>query len=240
MTTYKKDSPQTIQAMFSSIAHQYDRANAILSFNRHKVWNRKLVELVTQFQKGHTLIDLCAGTGDISLAYLKECRGPSRVVMLDFCHEMLDKAAEKSTRFKNQGHTIEFVQGDAQCIPFADHFASCVTIAYGIRNVKNPAACIGEIHRVLKPGGRFGILELTRPSNPFMRFGHQVYTRTLLPVLGKLVTSNKDAYTYLCNSIRDFTPPEVLEEIIQKTGFKEIERLPLFGGVATIFTGRKH
>lgn len=239
MTQYSKQAPKTIRQMFGSIANRYDKANAVLSFNQHKRWNRRLIASVSQKQEGLTLLDLCAGTGDIAFGYLKCSQKPARAILLDFCPEMLDCAERKEKELSIDRHTVQYVQGDAQHIPFGDNFADCVTVAYGIRNVQNPLACMKEVHRVLQPGGTFGILELTKPKNPFLWLGHQIYLRAILPTVGRFVASNRDAYTYLRNSIREFTPPAKLEKQLQEAGFTNTSRTPLMGGIATIVTAQK-
>ena len=112
-------------------------------------------------------------------------------------------------------------------------------MAYGIRNVQDPSLCIQEVFRVLKPGGSFGILELTRPRSLILRAGHHLYLHKLLPLLGKLLTDNQQAYQYLCQSIETFIEPQEIEKLLQYNGFIQTERLCLAGGIATIILGTK-
>lgn len=237
---YQKDKPETIQAMFGSIAKSYDRTNAVLSFQLHKIWNKKLVQCVMGSDDPNTLLDLCCGTGEISFAFLRQSQASCNVHMLDFCAEMLQCAKEKA-RVTNldQQHQLNYIQADAQDIPLPDASVDRVTVAYGIRNVANPAVCSQEVFRVLRPGGTFGILELTQPQNPFLRFGHQIYLRTLLPVLGWCFSANQEAYQYLCNSINGFIKPVELERILLDAGFQKTARIPLSGGIATILLATK-
>lgn len=231
---YDSRQPETIQHLFADIATRYDRCNQIMSLNMHRRWNQKLVNTVVMPNQPQVYLDLCAGTGDIAFAYLQR-GGSAQVHLIDFCQEMLNVAKVKAEKlgFRN----IIFTQGDAQAIPLPDCSVDCVTIAYGIRNVANTAQCIREVHRVLKPHGRFGILELTRPHNPLMKVGHTIYLKTILPLLGRLVASNKEAYQYLCNSIQTFIPVTELETMFADSGFSQVKTLPLFGGIATIITG---
>ena len=236
---YNKNRPETIQAMFNSIAKPYDRTNAILSLNLHKRWNLELVQRVQSHQTAHTLLDLCAGTGDIAFAYLKELPVPCQALLVDFSAEMLACAKEKGKIFEGSLHSIQYVQADVQRLPFLDQSIDCTTMAYGIRNVHHPLKCLNEVFRVLKPGGCFGILELTRPQNPLLKIGHQLYLRILLPLLGKMLTANKEAYHYLRHSIHTFIPPGELEDLIKVAGFTKTGRYSLAGGTATIITGYK-
>ena len=231
MQNYNKNNPETIQAMFGSIAQGYDKANAILSWRMHQWWNRQLVKKAGSSPK---LLDLCAGTGDIAYAYLE--KNPSTEVhLLDFCPEMLACAKTK----QKPGQKLQFVQGDAMALPFSDHSFPSATMAYGIRNIQNPLKSLQEIHRVLQPGGSVSILELTQPKNRIIRAGHSFYLHAILPPLGRLITSNKEAYSYLCSSIQAFIPAEILIRHFQQAGFTSVTATSLTFGTATIFHGIK-
>jgi demethylmenaquinone methyltransferase/2-methoxy-6-polyprenyl-1,4-benzoquinol methylase len=236
---YDKQNPETIQSMFGSIAKDYDRGNAILSFQMHKWWNSQLIKHVLTPTQPESFLDLCAGTGDIALTYLNkkqkahDCKG----VLLDFCKEMLDIAQIKAQQMGIR-NTVEYVVADAQQIPFEEKSFNAVTVAYGIRNVKDFQKCFREVFRVLKPGGRFGILELTQPENKILRLGHNLYLKNVLPLAGKMFTSNENAYKYLCQSIQHFVAPQVLEAGLKEAGFKNIQRISLLGGVATLIVAQ--
>lgn len=236
---YDKNNPQTIQDMFGSIAQGYDRANAILSLQMHKSWNSALIRKITTSKAPATLLDLCCGTGDIAFEYLKNAMPARQAYLLDFCPEMLACAKQKAQKYGLERHSLHFVQGDAQALPFPPANFTCATMAYGLRNIQDPLKSMQEVYRVLQSGGIFGILELTQPKNPLVRAGHKLYLKTVLPLLGKWVTKNKDAYEYLCNSIQAFIPPERLEELLKEAGFKEVHRIPLNWGIATILIATK-
>lgn len=236
---YKKNNPGTIQTMFSSIAKKYDRANALLSFQLHKKWNAKLVQTVVGNNHPNTLLDLCCGTGDIAFNYLKNAKQKKGAFLLDFCEEMLEIAREKAKHLNLDHHHIIYIKADAQEIPLINESVSCATMAYGIRNIKDPKKCLNEVYRVLRPGGTCGILELTKPKNPILKLGHQIYLRVVLPLVGRWLTSNQDAYQYLCDSIQSFIPPEDIEKAMKEAGFTETERISLSGGIATIVLGKK-
>lgn len=236
--TYNKNDPETIKAMFNSIAFNYDRTNAVLSLNMHKRWNATLVQEVLVNERPDVLLDLCCGTGEIAFSYLKYATTTTKAFMLDFSEGMLEEARKIAVALK-LSQEISYLQADAQSIPLMNDTIDCATVAYGIRNVKKPQKCLEEVFRVLKPGGSFGILELTQPSNLFMKIGHKFYLKQILPLIGKLLTSNKEAYQYLCNSIPNFIPPEDLETLMRNVGFRIQKRKSLLGGVATILIGRK-
>lgn len=219
---YTGSAPETIRACFADIAKGYDRANAINSFGMHHLWNQKLVDCMGE---GKQLLDLCAGTGEIARRYCASYRAAA--TLLDFCPEMLEIAKSKSPMFKT-------LVADAQQIPLTDSSYDAITIAYGIRNVKDRSACFQEVARLLTRDGRFGILELTRPNSMIMRSMHKIYTRTALPMIGKLVSGNSDAYRYLASSIQNFVMPTTLHQELKAANLTPIQTHSLAGGIATI------
>lgn len=225
--------------MFNSIAKDYDRTNAVLSLQMHKQWNRALVKHAIEASQPQTMLDLCCGTGAIAFDYLKKTKQPTQAYLLDFSEEMLQCAKQQAEKEPLTHHSITYFQADAQAIPLPNSSIDCVTIAYGIRNVASPRRCIEDAYRVLLPGGTFGMLELTQPKNKLLRFGHRLYLRTVLPIVGKLLTRNQEAYSYLCNSIQTFIPPETLVSLLSATGFRQVTHKSLFGGAATLFIAKK-
>ncbi len=242
---YEKQDPQSIRHMFSRIASRYDVGNAVLSMSLFRQWNRSLVRNVILPQEPKSYLDLCCGTGDIALTYLKGLRKhpklpvPQTVYMVDFCEEMLEIAKAKALRARLPKVDLEFITGDAMALPLDDNSVDCVSVAYGIRNVADPRRCFEEILRVLRPGGRIGILELTRPKNPFLRLGHNLYLRTFVPLLGRYVATDGEAYEYLQKSIRNFVAPELLSQMLQDLGFSDVRLRQLSGGIATLLSGHK-
>ncbi len=224
---YQKSAPETIQAMFASIAENYDKANTTFSFGLHKKWNQKLIQAVGM---PLTLLDLCAGTGEIGFGYLAK-NPQAKAILLDFCPEMLAVAKQKGAAFTGRYSLLE---GDAQELPLEDRSVDGVTISYGIRNVCEPMRCFQEVARVLRPQGRFAILELTRPRSPFLRVSHRIYLKCLLPLLGQIAAKNGEAYRYLSKSIEGFTSPQELENMLKEAGLRPIKRISLMGGLSTI------
>jgi len=239
MKNYHKDSPETIQSMFGSIAKSYDRTNALLSFQLHRYWNPSLVKH-TIAQSDSKVADLCCGTGEITWTWLKKALPNQTAYLIDFCPEMLECAKLKAQNLKlDLAHKLSFIQADVQELPLDSDSIDAMTVAYGIRNVKNPDKCFDEAYRTLKVGGKLGILELTEPKNPFLRFGHNLYLKTLLPKIGGLISSNRQAYEYLSQSIVAFTKPEELALRLKNANFSDIKITPLTGGIATIITAKK-
>lgn len=232
-------NPETIQNLFNQIASRYDRTNALLSFNFHRLWNRQLIKEVRQKSPHRSLLDLCCGTGEIGFGLLKKERIPYKAYLLDFSEEMLHFARQKEKKLSLEKHEINYIQGDAQQIPLSENSVGGVTIAYGLRNVKEPLRCVEEAYRVLSPFGAFGILELTRPSSPLLCALHRFYLENCLPFVGRLLTSHQEAYEYLCRSIQAFMSPEEIVDLLEKSGFVRIRVLPLTGGIATLIIAEK-
>jgi demethylmenaquinone methyltransferase/2-methoxy-6-polyprenyl-1,4-benzoquinol methylase len=221
--------------MFGKIAPDYDRGNAIMSCNRHHKWNQALVEKVLAEKDVEELLDLCCGTGEVIRHFGKLAPNLRKVSGVDFCPQMLTVAKEKFIEAKH----VSFTEGDAQDIPLESTSVDAVTISYGIRNVKDTERCITECHRVLRPGGVLGILELTLPQNPLLAIFHKFYLRSILPSIGGLFSKDPKAYSYLAKSIQAFTPPKELGHMIEQVGFTELKVTPLMGGISHIFIAKK-
>lgn len=237
---YNKKSPETIQKMFGTIADDYDKTNSVISFGRYAKWTQKLINTVQKEKPdAKVLLDLCAGTGEVGLGWLQQQNGAKEVILLDFSPEMLLQAKKKSEHSQFQKHKISFLEADAQVIPLQDKTADAVTIAYGIRNVCDAKKCFKDVYRVLKPGGIFAILELTEPTNWFMKVGHKFYLKHIIPRVGGWMTSNRGAYQYLSNSIPAFSKPNELKKDMLEIGFQSVDLHPVFGGVLNIIVAKK-
>lgn len=239
MDVYNKQKPESIQSMFDHIAANYDRTNAVLSFGMHHLWNAALIKHVVMPCRPTSLVDLCAGTGEIAFRSLKQVPSLKAVQLIDFSQQMLECAQHKASNFRLNSSVLSYSQADVQKLPLSSNSIDCMTIAYGIRNVCDPAKCIQEAFRALKRGGAFGILELTEPSNSILKIGHSLYLKRVLPLLGKLLTSDQAAYTYLCNSIHSFVKPRVLSQTLSAAGFEGLQIKSLTGGIATLFIAKK-
>lgn len=236
---YTKTDPKTIQALFDSIASDYDTTNGILSFQLHRFWNKKLIHALNAYANAQTLLDLCCGSGEIGLGWLTTQSENKELFLLDFSENMLLSAKKKAAALPLQQHHITYLQADAQVIPLPKDSVDCVSIAYGIRNVQDPMLCFQEVHRVLKTNGFFAILELTEPQNKLLKWGHSFYLKTVLPALGGMITKNKDAYRYLSTSIPTFLKPIEMQNLLLKSGFSISSQHLLCGGIATLWIAQK-
>jgi demethylmenaquinone methyltransferase/2-methoxy-6-polyprenyl-1,4-benzoquinol methylase len=217
--------PETqVQAMFDRIARVYDRMNSVMTAGMHHRWRRRAADLA-RVGPGSRALDVATGTGDLAIEL--SARG-AQVVGLDFSERMLERA-----RRKEPG--IEWIQGDLLELPFEDGSFDAGTVGFGVRNVADLEKGMSELRRVLKPGGRIGILEITRPRGP-LRLFYRLWFDVLIPLAGKILPGGK-AYTYLPASVRRFPGPEALAELMRAHGFADVTYRRLGGGIVALHTG---
>jgi demethylmenaquinone methyltransferase / 2-methoxy-6-polyprenyl-1,4-benzoquinol methylase len=222
--------------LFATIARRYDLINDIQSFGLHRLWKRRVIGLARP-QAGERALDLCCGTGDLTLALAK--RG-AHVTGLDFSEAMLQVAKEKSARFEQRSKTkIEFIRGDAQQIPFPDNSFAVLTIGYGLRNLADLDAGLRDMWRVSKPGGRLVALEFGKPANPAWRGIYFAYLKFLLPVFGKIFCGNSAAYAYILESLNHYPSQSAVAAKMTEHGWRNVRVLNLIGGVMSIHSAEK-
>jgi len=224
-----------VRAMFDQIAPRYDLLNHLLSFNIDKLWRsvavRELADILGR--PDARVLDLCCGTGDLSLALRRASRSAAPVAGLDFSMPMLSAARAKA---RGAG-PIVLLQGDATRVPFPDRSFDAVTIAFGLRNLTSVDAGLAEIHRLLKPGGRAAILEFSRPVLPVMRELFQFYFSHVLPRIGGAISGSRGAYTYLPESVKAFPDQVRLKEAMDRAGFAGVRYRNLSLGIAALHVG---
>ncbi|HEV7843757.1 MAG TPA: bifunctional demethylmenaquinone methyltransferase/2-methoxy-6-polyprenyl-1,4-benzoquinol methylase UbiE [Pyrinomonadaceae bacterium] len=232
-----KDHATRVREMFSRIAGRYDLLNHLLSGNTDKRW-RKLVAKRLQSalsSPGARALDVACGTGDLSLALSAATR--ARVIGLDFCRPMLDRAARKA--LESDGRRCVFIEGDALRLPFEDKAFDAVSIAFGLRNLSSVEKGLSELLRVLKPGGRACILEFSKPVVPGFNLLFQLYFTRLLPRIGGMISGSSSAYEYLPASVYSFPDQKQLAKIMREAGFEEVEYENLTGGIAALHLGTR-
>jgi len=225
-----------VRAMFASIADYYDPVNSLLSLRRDGSW-RRFAASKCGTNSGALALDVATGTGELA-RHLSRRDGESMVVGLDFCPRMLQKAKAKFTASPGGG-LIELVLGDALQLPFHENTFDYVTIGFGLRNIPDIGAAFREIARVVKPGGRVVSLELTRPQSLLARALHYFSLFHIVPYIGRLISGNREAYTYLPNSIMVSLSPEAVKGLMEEEGLREVEIYRLTLGVATVHVGIK-
>lgn len=239
---YEKENPQSIRSLFDSIAERYDRANGLLSFQLHRLWNRRLVnEVKGRLPDRSVLLDLCAGTGDIAFRLLKKTgHSIDELHLVDFSEKMLEIAKQEGAKYsKELQNKLYYRHANAELLPYHEDTFDAITIAYGIRNVSNINRCFSECYRVLKNGKSLSLLELTRPKHPLLKLGHKMYLKTAVPLIGKWAASNEKAYNYLKASILDFPSQEELIQKAYTAGFSQCNCYQLTGGIVSLYTFTK-
>jgi demethylmenaquinone methyltransferase/2-methoxy-6-polyprenyl-1,4-benzoquinol methylase len=215
--------------MFGSIARRYDLANQVLSCGCDFLWRKRAARIVAALNPKN-VVDLAAGTGDLTLA-LEKAVPESEIVAADFSEEMLAVAKMKGVR--------RVVTADALNLPFADGSFDCLTIAFGLRNIKDWSAALREMARVLTANGHLLVMEFSLPRMSILRALYRFYLHQLVPILGSLLTGKKSAYDYLGDSIEQFPGGETMLRLIEANGFRDAAAEQLTGGIVTIYTATK-
>jgi demethylmenaquinone methyltransferase/2-methoxy-6-polyprenyl-1,4-benzoquinol methylase len=229
-----------IRRMFGQIAPWYDFLNHLLSLNIDKQWRDRTARLVPPGPASlGPILDLCTGTGDLALTYDRAARGLVPIIGADFSHEMLVRGAKKA-RLAEAGSRVQFVEADAQALPFADDTFQLVTNAFGLRNITDMDRGLREMVRVTRPGGRVAVLEFSKPRHWLFGRAYRWYFRYLLPLVGQLLSrSPESAYRYLPESVLSFPDYEALADRMRAAGLEDVKFQPLTFGIATLYVGAK-
>jgi demethylmenaquinone methyltransferase / 2-methoxy-6-polyprenyl-1,4-benzoquinol methylase len=216
-------APDAVRSMFDRISPVYDAMNRTMTMGLDQRWRRAAVAAIVR--PGDRVLDICCGTGDVAVAAL---RAGGRVTGLDFSERMLERARRKSAE-------VEWVQGDALALPFEDGSFDAATAGFGVRNLDDLERGLAQLRRVLHPGGRVAILEITRPSGLLAPF-YRLWFDGLVPLLGKLLPGGS-AYTYLPASVRRFPGPEELAGLLRAAGFEDVRWKTFAGGIVALHIG---
>jgi len=223
--------------VFHSVAGKYDIMNDLLSMGIHRVWKRFTIE-VSGVRAGHQVLDVAGGTGDLTRHFSRLVGPTGKVVLSDINSSMLGMGRD---RLIDQGfsNNIEYVQANAECLPFADNTFDCITIAFGLRNVTDKDAALRSLTRVLKPGGRLLVLEFSKPGNPLLSKIYDTYSFNILPKLGKLVANDSESYKYLAESIRMHPDQDTLKGMMEEAGLTQCQYHNMSGGIVALHRGVK-
>ncbi|MCB9426101.1 MAG: bifunctional demethylmenaquinone methyltransferase/2-methoxy-6-polyprenyl-1,4-benzoquinol methylase UbiE [Flavobacteriales bacterium] len=238
VTPYKNSTAskkEQVAQMFDTISGEYDSLNRVISFGTDVSWRKKVIQIIASAQPT-SVIDIATGTGD--LAIMMNQTSASRIVGLDISAGMLEIGKQK-IKAKNLDGKIEMILGDSENIPFEDQSFSAATVSFGIRNFENLTKGLAEILRILKSGGQLVILETSVPTKaPFKQF-YNLHSKILLPLIGKLFSKDKKAYSYLSESASVFPYGEKLKQILLDVGFDTVSYYPQTFGAATIYVAKK-
>lgn len=225
-----------VEHMFDQIAHSYDTLNHRLSWDIDKRWRREAIKKLLPY-KPDRILDVATGTGDFAILSAKMLR-PSKLIGIDLSEGMMD-IGKKKVSTEKLGNVISFVKGDCLALPFADESFDAVTSAFGIRNFESLDKGLKEMYRVLKKGGALCIIELTTPVCFPMKQLFKIYSHTILPMYGRIISKDKDAYRYLTASIEAFPQGETMVGIIKSAGFNAASFKRMTFGICTIYIATK-
>ena len=225
-----------VEEMFDNIAPTYDTLNHRLSWDIDKGWRKKAIRQLLPFQP-KTILDIATGTGDFAILSAKELR-PQRMIGIDISEGMM-KIGQKKVEAEGLQHIVSFKKDDCTHLSFDDNSFDAVTAAFGIRNFQNLDQGLSEMYRVLKPNGHLSIVELTTPVSFPMKQLFKLYSHTILPVYGKLISKDTSAYNYLTNTIEAFPQGAVMLAILRKAGFKNASFKRLTFGICTMYFATK-
>ena len=227
-----------IQAMFNAVSPKYDFLNRLLSVGCDRRWRK---EAVSEFQPfgNKSFLDVATGTADIPLEMCKRHPKPMQIVGMDFSLSML-KLGNKKISNNNLSKDIKLIPGSAENIPFKDQSFDGVITSFGVRNFTDAKKGLQEMHRILKPKGKIVVLEFSFPKNMILQWLYRYYFEKILPIMGRIISGHKIAYSYLPSSVINFPQGETFKKMLECSGFKNISLKPLTLGIVTLYKGIKN
>ena len=223
--------------VFHSVANNYDVMNDVMSFGIHRLWKRYTVEM-SGVRAGQRVLDIAGGTGDLATKFASLVGNTGQVILSDINGSMLECGRE---RMIDDSHiaNVDYVQANAECLPFPDNYFDCISIAFGLRNVTRMDDALRSMFRILKPGGRLLVLEFSKPTTKGLASIYDTYSFKVLPLMGKLIAKDEDSYRYLAESIRMHPDQETLKQKMQDAGYERCEYFNLSGGIVALHRGFK-
>lgn len=225
-----------VGAVFDSVATKYDIMNDVMSMGVHRLWKWFALE-VCAINEGERVLDIASGTGDLAAKHAERTGDEGLVIASDINNSMLSVGRDRLTDRGVIGN-VQYVQADAEQLPFPDNYFDCITIAFGLRNVTNKEAALASMQRVLKPGGRLLVLEFSKPHS-FLKSIYDTYSFKLLPLFGKVIAKDEDSYRYLAESIRMHPDQETLKTMALDAGFDQCDYMNMSGGIVAMHRAYK-
>jgi demethylmenaquinone methyltransferase/2-methoxy-6-polyprenyl-1,4-benzoquinol methylase len=226
-----------VRRVFESVADRYDLMNDLMSFGVHRLWKRFALSQ-TGLKVGQQALDVAGGSGDLALGLAQQVGADGRVLLTDINAAMLGTGRRRMIDAGQAGN-IQYLQADAERLPFADASFHCITIGFGLRNVTRKETALASMYRVLKPGGRLLVLEFSHPVAPGLKSLYDTYSFHVLPWLGRNVAKDEDSYRYLAESIRMHPDQETLKGMLQTAGFDRCDYFNFSGGIVALHRGHK-
>lgn len=228
---------EQVEEMFDNIAPTYDRLNHIMSLNIDRIWRRRVMRIIRR-AKPQRIMDVATGTGDLAIAMARKVN-EAHILGVDLSEEMLSEARKKIKRLELEKR-ITLEKGDAENLTMvASESVDAATVAFGVRNFENIERGLSEIYRTLRPGGKLVVLEFSMPKNRLVRWVYRQYAHRLLPRIGGMISKDKQAYTYLPDSVEEFPAPERFAEMLKEVGFKSVKLSSQSFGIAYIYDATK-
>lgn len=232
----QKGKKEQVALMFDNISQRYDFLNRILTFGIDQSWRRTALAYLKQSQP-KLILDVATGTGDFAIQAFEMLK-PDKIIGIDISEGMLE-VGRKKMKHHDLSSYIEMVSGDSEKIPFDDNNFDAITVSYGVRNFENLENGLAEMLRVLKPGGLVVILEASEPTNKFVKIFYNVYFKLILPKIGRLISGDGSAYSYLPESVSKFPQGNMFKNILDKLGYKNTKWVPLTFGASSVYIGSK-
>ena len=226
-----------VAGVFDSVAAKYDMMNDLMSMGVHRLWKRYTIDC-SGIKPGQKVLDLAGGTGDLAAKFSRLVGPTGHVVLADINHSMLSVGRDK-LRDKGVVGNVDYVQANAEALPFPDNHFDLVTMAFGLRNVTDKDKALASIFRVLKPGGRLLVLEFSKPTNDMLSKTYDWYSFNILPTMGQIVANDKESYQYLAESIRMHPDQDTLKGMFENAGFERCDYHNLTGGIVALHRGYK-
>lgn len=232
-----EEKQKKVAGVFHSVAQKYDVMNDLMSFGVHRLWKRFTIEM-SGVRTGNRVLDLAGGTGDLAAKFSRIVGPDGQVILSDINDSMLKVGRERLVDRGIAGN-VEYVQANAEALPFPDNYFNAITIAFGLRNVTDKDKALRSMYRVLKPGSPLLVLEFSKPTLKPLKPIYDTYSFKILPMIGKLIADDAESYQYLAESIRMHPDQDTLKGMMQNAGFERVEYFNLTGGIVALHRGYK-